>query len=98
MSTHSDFDLWLDSIDLTNYDDIYSLYRAVSDEKDCGMFECQKNGEKLFIKSSNTDDVLFLASEKAKNYFIEIIQKRFVDSEMSIDGWYEFKKAMGKED
>ncbi len=40
MATITDFDAWLDMADAEGHEEVYSLYRAVSDIDEMGMYEC----------------------------------------------------------
>lgn len=55
----------------------------------------------MFIKGSNPPP-LAVVSERARTAFIHLIQRRYMDGDgpesMAPDGWYEFMKAMSKEE
>ncbi len=98
METITDFQAWLDEIDLDNYDDIDSLYRSVNENDKYGMFETKvaPNGQYI-VSSTIADDKLRLASDKAKDCFLHLIEKVYCNGEPE-DIWYSFKRAMEKDD
>ena len=64
-----DFSEWLVCMDLSDYEDIYFLYRSIEDCDAYGSFETQiakgsNNG--WIVKATYLDEALHLASEKAK--------------------------------
>ena len=101
MATITDFNSWLSCIDLTDYNDVYSLYRTVTDLDEYGSFVIRKtvrgNDSAYFLKSSECDDTLMLASEKAKETFLYHLEQKFC-GDMDMEGWYDFKRAMDKDD
>ena len=87
-------------MDLSDYEDIYSLYRSVEECETYGSFETQiakgsNNG--WIVKATYIDESLHLASEKAKNTFLSMIEKRYFN-DMDAEGWYAYNKAMQKDD
>lgn len=98
--TTKDFSEWLICMDLSDYEDIYSLYRSVEECETYGSFETQiakgsNNG--WIVKATYIDESLHLASEKAKNTFLSMIEKRYFNG-MDVEGWYAYNKAMQKDD
>ena len=98
--TTKDFSEWLICMDLSDYEDIYSLYRSVEECETYGSFETQiakgsNNG--WIVKATYIDESLHLASEKAKNTFLSMIEKRYFN-DMDAEGWYAYNKAMQKDD
>ena len=98
--TTKDFSGWLICMDLSDYEDIYSLYRSVEECETYGSFETQiakgsNNG--WIVKATYIDESLHLASEKAKNTFLSMIEKRYFN-DMDAEGWYAYNKAMQKDD
>ncbi len=98
--TTKDFSEWLICMDLSDYEDIYSLYRSVEECETYGSFETQiakgsNNG--WIVKATYIDESLHLASEKAKNTFLSMIEKRYFNS-MDVEGWYAYMRAMEKDD
>lgn len=101
MNTITDFNSWLGCIDLSDYNDVYSLYRTVSDLSPWGSFEIKvKNasaGEQYFLTSCECDDVLMLATEKAR---IAFLRKLVSDNcgDLDMESYYSFHHAMEKDD
>lgn len=99
--TITDFDSWLDQTEPAGYEDVYSLFRCVSGEENFGRWECKNNQGKLFIEagSKTAYDTLMIASPQAKELFLRILRDRYVtDKDLDIEGWYEFRRAMEKDD
>ena len=100
MATITDFEAWLDQADPEGHEEVYSLYRAVVDTTQMGPFQCKpaKGGNGLIVYADHIDDTLLLASDKAKSAFLNEIEKRYVNNDMNIEGWYEFNRSMAKND
>ncbi|MDD5486633.1 MAG: hypothetical protein PHW65_03675 [Dehalococcoidales bacterium] len=99
MDTITDFNIWLEQADPEDFEDVYCLYHAVKDKENYGLYECKKSKDgKLFIKADHTEETLMLASQKAIDAFLNLIERRYVDPGMEIEGWYEFHRAMAKND
>lgn len=98
-TTITDFKAWLDGLDLEDFNDVYSLYRAVQDCDDWGTFTCTKHesADKWFVKELGSDVTLLLASEKARDYFLEHLTRTNC-GELEMEGWYAYHHAMEKED
>ena len=101
MATTTDFLAWLSCIDLSDYNDVWSLYHTVSDLSDYSSFEIdvkeETKGTKYFLKSVECDDTLMLASEKARQTFLSIIETEYCEG-MDIEGYYAYHHAMEKDD
>ncbi|QJY38210.1 hypothetical protein HOO69_16720 (plasmid) [Vibrio europaeus] len=99
MSTITDFDAWLDMVDLEDHEEVYALHQAVSGCEHFGMYKIQENRGKIFVTANHIDDTLMLASEDARRYFLTVLEKRSGISEFGdIEGWHGFHRAMAKED
>lgn len=97
----TDFIEWLDANEPDNFEEVYCLYQAVVEPGNWGPYEGQKDASgRVFIKGS-TPPSLALVSERARIAFIHLIQRRYMDGDgpesMTPDGWYEFMKAMAKD-
>lgn len=95
-----DFSEWLVCMDLSDYEDIYFLYRSIEDCDAYGSFETQiakgsNNG--WIVKTTYLDEALHLASEKAKETFLSMIENRYFNG-MDVEGWYAYMRAMEKDD
>ena len=99
-SAITDFDAFLDNVD-DDYEEVYSLYRAVTDETDMGFFKCVSGRAGTWIvKSSAGVEDLFLASPAAKQAFLKAIEGRFIgddDDGMDMESWYFYNRAMEKD-
>ena len=99
----TDFIEWLDSgNEPDGYENAYALYRATQGES-MGDYEATKNDDKghVYIKGPEGQS-LALVSEKAKNAFIGVLRRRYMDGDgpeaMDPEGWYYFMHSMSKED
>ena len=101
MATITNFSAWLSCIDLSDYNDIWSLYHTVSDLSEYSSFKIdvkeETNGTKYFLKSVECDDTLMLASEAARQTFLSIIEDNYWEG-MDIEGYYAYHHAMEKDD
>ena len=100
MAAITDFSAWLECADLENYEEVYCLYRSVAECSDYGMFNTQiANGKDngWIVSASYLDDKLHLCSEKAKETFLLMIEKRYCEN-MTMEEWYAYKQAMEKDD
>lgn len=102
MATTTDFKLWTNFIDLENYEEIYCIYRSVSDIDEWGAFKCVKKettkNNMYFLKCDYCDDTLVLASDKAKEGFLQYIQINYMKNNTDVEGWYGYENAMAKND
>ena len=100
MTTITDFASWLDQADPEGHEEVYSLYRAVQDRDEWGPFNAKpaRGGDGVIVYADHIDDTLLLASEKAFEAFSKEIERRYVDSDLNIEGWYEFRRSMAKHD
>ncbi len=100
MSTTTDFQEWLDNVELEDYEEIYSLYRAVKDGGSFGIFSVQRargGGERWIVTAANLDQSLLLGSADAKKTFLVHLTKAHC-GEMEMEGWYSYKHSMQKDD
>ena len=80
-------------------EDAYFLDQAIRSENDFGYYECKRTGDQLIVSSLNWADSLCLASESAKEYFLDILKERWaIDKGWSIEASYDFKRANEKDD
>ncbi|OBS91862.1 hypothetical protein A9257_16205 [Vibrio cyclitrophicus] len=96
----TDFESWLSNAEPEGHEEVYALYRAVSDIDETGMFTCSENNGRFFLKASHVEETLLLASEKARKAFIATINSSFGISDFGgdIEGWYAYRRAMSKDD
>ena len=95
----TDFDLWLDSVDLSDFNDVYSLYHSVSDIEDWGPFKTERGrgSQQLLVHSYDCDEPLLLASDKAREAFLKKVEDKYCE-DMDIESYYGFHHAMEKND
>lgn len=96
----TDFESWLLShVIPTDYTDVYDCYLAIQDKKGNYRFDVKNNVEqgKSFVTPAGTDDTLMIASEKARQTILSMIEREYCDG-MDIEGYYAMHQAMEKED
>jgi hypothetical protein len=87
MPTLTDCERWLDGVNLTSVDAVYSLYNTVFNEEGCGGFQCSNKGLELYIRSSDSDNWLLIPSVKARNNFLDVLKVKYCGGE-DIRRWY----------
>lgn len=101
MSAITDFRTWLSDIDLTDYNDVWSLYHTVYDLRGYSSFDISKKetarGNMYFLTSVECDVPLMLASEKARQTFLSYIENTYCD-DMDIEAYYAYHHSMDKDD
>ena len=99
MATITDFNEWLDGIDLSDFNDVYSLYHSVADVEEWGCYNTIKGKAdgQYIVSSIECEDKLLLASEKARDYFLNTIEKQYCE-DMDIESYYGFHHAMEHDD
>lgn len=101
MQTITDFKVWIEGSDLENYSDVYCLYKSVEGIDEWGAFSTTQRetskGNMYFVKCDYLDEVLMLASDKARDYFMEYLEKKYA-GEMDMEGWYYYNYEMEKND
>lgn len=90
MPTSTDFERWLDGVNLTSADAVYSLYNTVFNEEGCGEFQCFSKSQELYIRSSNSNEWLLIASRKDRKDFLDMLKIRYCGGE-DVCGWYKEK-------
>lgn len=99
MTTTTEFDCWLDMADPDDHEEVYALHQAVSNIEESGIYSCSSNNGRYFIKADHVEDTLMLASDKARNAFLSILESRYGAEEFGgIEGWYGYKRAIAKDD
>lgn len=100
MGAITDFDTWLNSTEY-NFEEIYSLYQSVSKTEDWNLFSTTakqtSSGVQFFVKSDCCDDLLLLASEKARTTFLKHIETKYC-GELDMESWYGYNYANSKND
>lgn len=93
-----DFNAWLETTDLSDYNDVYSLYQSVAQLQRWGGYSTiQASNGAYILSSDDVDEDLCLSTDKARDAFLEKIEKDYCNGE-SIESWYIFKHSMNKDD
>lgn len=98
--TTTNFDEWLDNNELSDYNDVYSLYQSVLNVEEWAGFKTirGKSEGQYIVSSIECSDInLFLASEKARDSFLSTIEKKYCE-DMDIESYYGYHRAMEKDD
>lgn len=100
MATITEFEEWLEQADPDDHEEVYALFRALTDTETFGPYECILGPSKTmwFVKAAGADDTLLLASEKARTAFISLVEQRFGDGELDMESWYHFHRNLSKDD
>lgn len=95
----TDFDLWLDNVDLSDFNDVYALYHSVSGIENWGTFRAERGrgAQQLLVYSHDCSEPLLLASDKARDAFLKKVEDDYCE-DMDIEGYYGFHHAMEKDD
>ena len=96
----TDFEAWLFCHVLpSDYIDVYNCYTAIQDKSGNGSYDVQYNFDqgKLFVTPVGTNDTLMIATEKARQTILNMIENRYCNG-MDIEGYYAFHQAMEKDD
>lgn len=90
---------WISLLDLLDYEEVDSLYKSVQNVSDYGIYRTVKAKEegRYIVTASFLDYGLLLMSEDDRKAFLRFIEKQFCDGEDE-DGWYNYKRAISKED
>jgi hypothetical protein len=102
MATITDFTTWLSGANIEDHNEVYCIYKAVSQLEEWEAFNCTERttlkGRMYFLKCSYIDEVLMLASENARNAFLKHLEATYAGEEMDIESWYYLKEAIYKND
>lgn len=96
----TDFNSWLFChVIPTDYIDVYDCYMAIHDKEGNYRFDVKNNVEqgKLFVTPVGSDDTLMIASEKARQTILNMIEGKYCDG-MDIESYYAFHEAMERDD
>ena len=99
MASITDFNTWLEGNDLSDYNDVYSLYNSVANVEEWAGYKTIKGRTEgqYVVSSIECGEDLFLASEKARESFLKTIEEQYCEG-MDIEGFYGFHHAMEKDD
>lgn len=76
--TTTDFNEWLAGLNLEDFSDIHSLFYAVSKRETYGIFTCTIHEDETFVAcETETDQVLELRSEVAREAFINVLEYNY---------------------
>jgi len=102
MATITDFNAWLSGVDIEDHNEVYCIYQAVKQIEEWGGYTCTERqtskGEMYFLKCNYIDEILMLASDKARNAFLKHLEVTYAGEDMDIESWFYFKEAMEKND
>lgn len=102
MASTTEFKDWITyGVYTGDFDSIYDLYNAVLNCEEWGSCACTEkqtsNGKQYIVKCDYVDETLVLASPKAKDYFLKYVEETYA-SDLGIEGEYELRRAMRKDD
>ena len=99
MTSITDFDNWIEMLDLEDFEEVDSLYQSVRNVSDYGEYKTieGRSAGSYVVTASVLDVNLFLASEKARQAFLKYIESTFCEGEME-EAWYAVKRANAKDD
>lgn len=95
MKTITDFESWLDN-NVETIEDAYCLQQAILNKENYGSYDFSSNGEKYFIKAFA--EPLMLASIKARDTFLSMLEKRYAYEGLSLESSYDYNRQMEKDD
>ncbi len=96
----TDFETWINELDLSYYDDIDSLYQTVYNCEDYGCYSialAKGSTDRWIVSSDDCEESLLLASDKARRAFLNYIEAHFCDG-LDEHAWYEFMRESEKDD
>lgn len=99
MEPTTDFELWLEGIELEDHQEVYALYRSVRDCDVYGLFSVKpaRGADSWLVTASHSDEPLLLASTRAKDALLDLLERSHC-GDLDMEGWYSFKQAMAKDD
>jgi hypothetical protein len=96
MATNYDFRDWLSSVEPLNYESVYSLYRSIKEGGTWGLFSTSTDNGRYFVTCEGSADTLALTSAKVKDVFLKVLQDKYCQNGMDIEGWYINKRSMSR--
>ncbi len=91
----TDFDTWI-SENVNNLEDAYCLRQSILNDENIGSFEISAKDGKKFVKAFG--ETLMLASIKAKETFLSMLENRYSEDGLDIETLYDFNRLMEKDD
>lgn len=103
MANITDFQQWLDSVNLKGEEDAYNLYDSIVNFEQSGIFythkEVTNDGYQYFVSADGVLDKLFIDSDNTKFDFLNYLAKNYTDAkEGDVQKWYTLKKELGRTD
>jgi hypothetical protein len=94
MDYTTSFEYFLNAIDLDNRHQIYWLYEAVSQEKDCDnfLFRKERLGDGHRYLLTYDGNILDMRSDKAKAAFLDAILNHYCEGYDDINTWFGIKQ------
>ena len=96
MSTFNDFEVVLSNIE--DLKDAFYLDQTIRTGTDNGFYHYNSDGERIFITSDCFEGTFMLPSEKAKNYFLDKLEKRWSEEGIPLEIYYAMRSQMDKDD
>lgn len=73
--SYKEFDIMLSYIE--DLEEAYFLDQTIRTDSDFGSYHYSHKGERIFITSDNFDGTCVLISKKAKNIFLDLLEKNW---------------------
>ena|ERR1700740_1708305 len=91
----TDFTQWLDAADVSDLttQEMYHLYHSIAEKTEYAPWHVSIAGEKLFIKADYFEESLMIASEKARDAFLELLRNKFFGG-WDVESWYGYNSAL----
>lgn len=96
----TNFNEWLDQVDLSDYNTVYELYQTVANLESYGSFDIEPakgSDERWIVSSYDTDEKLLVSGHAAQQTLLKIIEDNYCE-DMGIEGFYGYHHAMEKDD
>ncbi|WP_314060059.1 hypothetical protein [Empedobacter brevis] len=98
MATTTDFNEFLDNIFDLNFDEVNDLYLTISTNTNHGIYEySEKDDNKIFIKNNSNNLTLFLASKKAYESFLNLLNENWGGDFKNVVTNWEFNRINNKD-
>ena len=97
MNPTTDFELWLNALELDDHGEVYSLYRAVKDVVEFGIYEAVPAAGpegRWLVNAMHVTQPLLLTS-KSREYFL----KQLVDDycgDLDMESWHSLMQEVNK--
>lgn len=97
MAAKTNFKEWL-TLNLLTFSEpkeIYALFQCVSEETSNDLFEISRKGDQLFLRARIEQGWLMIASDKAKETFLNMLTNAVCPG-LDIESWYYCQEAIFK--